>query len=121
MTLSPLTSLESDNDIETPDPPPNPLARALGPDLLTKMTKHSCKQASGHGAHTYVAKPSTVKHHTDALQPLQVLIKVKSFPASASGSWVCKRSQGAKKEPWTIPELVSDGFVVAGKTCRSII
>ena len=52
---------------------------------------------------------------------LQLLIEVKSFPASASGSWVWKHSQGAKKELWTIPELVRDGFVVAGKTCGSII
>lgn len=125
---SPLTDLESgdgaDDDTEATNLPPPPAGQSSGPCSgiekkrrnRSASRRRSSKRAkiasSSHGPHAYAAKPSVVKHHAKALQPLRVPIDASGFPSSGSGSWVGKRSKGAKKEPWTLPELINGGFSV---------
>ena len=51
-------------------------------------------------------------HHAEELPPLNIQIDAGDFPASGSGAWVGKRKKGAKNTPWTVPELVQDGFEI---------
>jgi hypothetical protein len=66
--------------------------------------------SSGHQPLAYAAKPSTVAHHAEELKPLQVSADAEGFPASGSGAWVGQRKKGAKKKPWTVPDLVQKNF-----------
>ena len=67
---------------------------------------------SGHQPHAYAARPSTVKQHVNEYDALHAPADAGSFSASGSGSWVGKRKEGAKKTPWTVPELMDEGFKV---------
>ena len=66
--------------------------------------------SSGHQPLAYTAKPSTVTHHAEELKPLRVSVDAEGFPASGSGAWVGQRKKGAKKKPWTVPDLVQNNF-----------
>jgi hypothetical protein len=66
--------------------------------------------SSAHQPLAYTAKPSTVTHHAEELMPLRVFVDAESFPASGSGAWVGQHKKGAKKKPWTVPDLVYNNF-----------
>jgi hypothetical protein len=119
--LSPLTDLESDDDTETPDQPIQPTGQSSGPRSIEKRRRNASANrrrskkrvkvaSSSHGPLTYAAKLSVAKHYAEELQPLRASIDVGTFPASGSGSWVGKR--GRKGKPWTMPELICEGFSV---------
>jgi len=125
---SPLTESESDEEVTPSDPPPQTASQTSAsqtsaPRSVDKKRRNAAankrrsqKRArialSGHGPHTYAAKPSTAAHHAEQLKPLQVPVNAEAFPASSSGSWVGKRKTGSKNEPWTLPELLDDGYSV---------
>jgi hypothetical protein len=70
--------------------------------------------SSGHQPHTYAANPSTVTHHAEEQEPIQVSADADNFPASGSGSWVGWRKGGVKKKPWTVADLVKKDFTFIG-------
>jgi len=121
--LSPLTEPESelDDGAEAPNQLHPGFGEVLGP-VKKKRKKGSAKSchskkrvkaaASGHRPHTYTAHLSTAAHHAEKLPLLCLPVDVASFPTSApsSGSWVGKRSQDARKTPWTVPELLEENF-----------
>lgn len=114
---SPLTEIESDSGAEVPAQPD---LGSSGPSDAKKRRNEGAKKrrakkrarlaSSGHQPHAYAANPSTVAHRAEELKPLQVLADARDFPSSGSGSWVGRRQDGAKKVPWTVPELVEMGF-----------
>jgi len=120
---SPLTESEPDEEVTPSDPPPQIASQTSAPRSVEKKRRNaaankrrSMKRArialSGHGPHAYVAKPSTATHHAEQLKPLQVPTNAEAFPASSSGSWVGKRKTCTKNEPWTLSELLDDGYSV---------
>jgi hypothetical protein len=124
--LSPLTEYETDTEPEVSDHPSssrNPGPGNPGPLSIDKKRRNAARgkrrarkraktAASGHQPHTYAANPSTVQHHVKESDVLHVCADAGGFSASGSGSWVGKRKEGAKKEPWTVPELLNEGFKV---------
>jgi hypothetical protein len=119
--ISPLTELESDDQLALPDQRP----RRFGPspDHIEKKRRNAAAHArrarkrvkaaaSSHGPHDYTANPSTAMHHSEDLPPLHVPVDASRLPASGSGSWIGKRKKGTKKTPWTLPELLDDNFVI---------
>ena len=124
---SPLTESESESDtcgppeFNTSDQPTlNVIPSAVPIEKRRKnaaaknrRAKKRAKSAtSAHGPHTYAANPPMVKHHAEKLPPLNVQIDAADFPASGSGAWVGKRKKGTRKTPWTVPELLQNGFKV---------
>ena len=115
--LTPLTEIESEDEAES-----------LHPQATTSSTQSNAKKhrnagekkcrakkrvrlaSSGHRPHVYAASPSTVSRHMEEMKPLRVSSDAKDFPASGEGSWVEKRKDGAKKDPWTVAELVENNF-----------
>lgn len=75
-----------------------------------RAKKRATLASSGHQPLTYAANPSTVMLHAEELKPLLASVDAEGFPASGSGSWVGLRKKGAKKEPWTVPDLVENSF-----------
>jgi hypothetical protein len=119
--LSPLTEFESDDEANVPDQPPQSVGPNSGAGSVEKKRRNAATSkrrskkrariaSSGHGPHVYAAKPSTATHHAKAQSPLEAPTDAESFPASSSGSWVGRRSKGAKNKPWTMPELLDAGF-----------
>jgi hypothetical protein len=74
-----------------------------------KRVKHA---TSGHQPHTYAARPSTVAYRAKELKPLKAPADAENFPAAGSGSWVGIRKGSAKRVPWTVADLVDDGFTI---------
>jgi hypothetical protein len=124
---SPLTESESeDNVFDAPEfnasdqPTPNVASTSVPIEKRhrnaaasqRRMKKRVKSATSGHGPHTYAANPSMATHHAEELPPLNVPIDAEHFPASGLGAWVGKRKQGAKKMPWTVPELLQNGFKI---------
>jgi len=117
---SPLTDFEpDDNKFDTADQLPQNAAPSSGPvekrcrnaAANARRRKKRAKMAgSGHRPHVYAANPSTAMHHAEELPPLKVPVSTEHFPASASGSWVGKHKKGTKSTPWTVPELLKEGF-----------
>jgi hypothetical protein len=115
---SPLTELESDwdDDSKVPDPPvedfslPVEQKRKKESAKTRRAQKRAKRAASDHRPHSYAANPTTATHHAQELPPLQVPVDAETFPASASGSWVGKRTKGTSKKPWTVPELLHEDF-----------
>jgi hypothetical protein len=78
-----------------------------------RAKKRAKTAASGPpAAYAYVANPSTVKHHVKESDAIHVAADAGGFSAAGSGSWVGKRKDGVKKTPWTVPELLDEGFEV---------
>ena len=122
--LSPLTEFDTDTEPESSNHPAYPSGNS-GPQSVQvekkrrnaaankrRSRKRVKTAASGHQPHAYAASPSTVKHHVDESDTLHVAADMGDFSASGSGSWVGKRKEGAKKTPWTVPELLDEGFKV---------
>jgi hypothetical protein len=119
--MSPLTELESDDELVLPNQRPRHFGP--GPDHVEKKRRNSAAHArrakkrvkaaaSSHGPHGYAANPSTALHHSEDLPPLRVPVDASNLPTSGSGSWTGKRKKGAKKSPWTLPELHEEDFVI---------
>jgi hypothetical protein len=118
---SPLTEIESEDEAEAPVQP-HPQAssglqsgakRRRNDGAKKRRAKKRAKLASsGHQPHDYAAKPSTAAHHAEELKPLRVSADARDFSASGEGSWVGQRKSGAKREPWTVPELLEKDFIV---------
>jgi len=120
---SPLTQRDDQTDDEPEAPGYHPSHAAQSINHIEKKRRNAAAHkrrakkrastaASGHMPHTYAAKPSAVRHHAEDLPALQIPVDGESFPAASSGSWVGKRSKGSKKEPWTIPELLQEDFLI---------
>jgi hypothetical protein len=114
---SPLTENESEDGTEVPAQPHPSFGTQSGAKKRRnagankrRAKKRATLASSGHQPHTYAAHPSTAKHHAEELQPLRVTADAKDFPASGSGSWVGQRKSGAKKEPWSVPDLEENKF-----------
>jgi hypothetical protein len=115
--LSPLTEIESTDDSEAEEIHPSSNLQSCAKNrrrnagAKNRRAKKRARLASfGHQSHTYAADPSTVAHHAEELKPLRVSADAKSFPASGSGSWVGRRKNWVKKEPWTVSEFVEKKF-----------
>jgi hypothetical protein len=119
--MSPLTKLESDNELALPNQ--RPQSFGPGPDHVKKKRRNAAAHVrrakkrikaatSGHGPHAYAANPSTAAHHSEDLPPLRVPVDASSLPTSGSGSWTGKHKKGTKKTPWTVPELLKDDFAI---------
>jgi len=114
---SPLTEVESEDEAEAPTQPHPSSGTQSGTKKrrnegakkrrAKKRVKHA---SSGHQPHAYAANPSTAAHLAKELRPLRVPADAKNFPASGSGSWVGQRKDAAKKVPWTVSDLVDNGF-----------
>ena len=119
---SPLTECESDTEPQVSDHREDPSVDHQPESVEKKHRSASAKNrrakkraktaASGHQPHAYAANPSTVKHHVKESDAVHVVADAGSFPAAGSGSWVGKRTEGAKGTPWTLPELLDEGFMV---------
>jgi len=102
------------------DPPAQPhLSSGMQPSAKKRRNSGAKKcrtrkrvklASSGHQPLAYAANPSTVLHHAEEVEPLRVSADAKVFPKSESGSWVGQRKNRAKKEPWTVAELVENNF-----------
>jgi hypothetical protein len=116
--LMPLT----ESDLEVDDDQPHLHFGEVSGPVEWKHKKESAKKchaqmraklaASRHGPHMYAANPSTAIHHAEEFPLLNVPKDVESFPKSGAGSWFGKRKKGAKKKPWTVPELLKENFKV---------
>ena len=114
---SPLTDLESDNEAGTSGQPhaSSEMQSGVKKRRRTGANRRRAKKrtrlaTSGHQPHAYAACPHTAMHHAEELKPPQVPEDVNDFPASGSGSWVGLRKGGAKKKPWSVSDLVENGF-----------
>jgi len=114
---SPLTEVESDDEAGAPVQPcpgsemQSSAKKRRNAGANKRRAKKRVRLAtSGHQPHAYAANPSTAKYHAEELKPLRVPEDAKDFPASGSGSWVGQRRSGAKKEPWSVADLVKNGF-----------
>ena len=116
---SPLTDIESGDEADAPAQPHSQASSGSQSGAQKRRNAGANKRrarkrarlaSSGHQPHAYAAKPSTAAHHAEELSPLQVSVDARDFPASGEGSWVGQRKSGAKKEPWTVPELVESNF-----------
>lgn len=111
-----LTENESEDEAEslhptTSDTQSNAKKRRNAGAKKRRAKKRARFASSGHQPHAYAAKPSTVSHHAEEMKPLRVSSDAKDFPASGTGSWVGqRRNDAAKKEPWTVAELVKNNF-----------
>lgn len=115
---SPLTELESDDEAGGPlQPHPSSEVQSSAKKRRNagaskrRAKKRARLASSGHQPHAYAANPSTTKLHAEELKPLRVSEDAMDFPASKSGSWVGLRKAGAKKKPWSVPDLVKDNFM----------
>lgn len=117
--LSPLTEIESGDEAEASAQPHSLASSGLQSGARKRRNAGANKRramkrarlaSSGHQPHAYAAKPSTAAHHAEELLPLRVSVDARDFPTSGEGSWVGLRKSGAKREPWTVPELVENNF-----------
>jgi hypothetical protein len=111
---SPSSENEPEDDAEQPHPtsgPQQPAKKRRNSAANKRRARKRVRLASsGHQPHTYAANPSTTMHHAEEQGPLRVSADAGEFPASGSGSWVGLRKKGAKKTPWTVSELIENGF-----------
>ena len=119
--LSPLTESESDDEVDAPDLLSQTTDQNSGARSIDKKRRNAAANkrwskkrakiaSSSHGPHIYAANPSIAMHHAEAVKPLRVPVDAETFPVSSSGSWVGKRKKGFKNKPWTLPELLDEGF-----------
>jgi hypothetical protein len=114
---SPLTDLESDGEagVSGQPRPSSELQsgakkrRSAGANRR-RARKRVRLATSGHQPHAYAARPSTAMYRAEEQKPLRVPEDASDFPASESGSWVGLRKSGAKKEPWSVSDLVENSF-----------
>ena len=111
--LTPPTDLDSEDEAAAlcPSSDVQPAAKKRPDGAKMRRSKKRIRLASsGHRPHTYTANPSVVAHRAEELKPLRAPADARELPASGSGSWVGQRKEGAKKKPWTVPELVGNNF-----------
>lgn len=112
--LTPLTATDSEDETAALNPNSDMQSAAKKRCKAGAKIRRSKKRvrlaSSGHRPHTYAANPSVVTHRAEELKPLRAPADAEEFPASGSGSWVGRRKDGAKMKPWTVPELVRNGF-----------
>ena len=118
-SASPLTDLDSDSEAgvsgDSCRPCPSSELQSGPKKRRTGASRRRAKKrvklaTSGHKPHTYAARSSTALYRAEEMEPLRVPEDAKYFPASESGSWVGLRKSGVKKKPWSVSDLVENGF-----------
>ena len=85
--------------------------RRKGSSKKRRSIKRIALAQSEHPAAGYAAKPSVVERLQD-LPPLKADVDAQKLPTSLEGSWVGKRVSSGEDTPWSLDELMEEGFRV---------